>query len=184
MDDLTLLALLTKLKKRVDTWETVKGEKGDKGESGPQGLQGRQGEKGDPGPQGPAGPPGVDGEDGKDGEDGVSITDVTITPDNQLLVYLSNGDEIACEMPWGEGGGEHYHISSTGSTGGGGVYYTQVTETSYTIDAADLQVGTNIYGFNAGADMTVIVPPVDDPRKLLTLNNETSSFNLNISYST
>lgn len=63
----------------------IQGPKGDKGDQGPQGLPGRDGKDG---------VDGVDGKDGQDGKDGVGVEDAYVDFDNNLVLKLSDGQEI------------------------------------------------------------------------------------------
>lgn len=97
MDNLTLLALIARLKADVDQVrkdEGPQGPQGPQGRTGPQGKPGIDGKDGAPGPQGLRGPEGPKGEDGEKGEQGTGIADVAIDPDHHLVVTLDTGDEI------------------------------------------------------------------------------------------
>ena len=142
MDDLALLMLLEKFKKRLNKVDsrTAKvykdGERGPQGPQGPQGIKGEgtQGPKGEQGSQGPQGPQGANGSDGSsgvdgsDGEDGVSIVDAEFAADGDLVFTLSDGSELSVEMPL-DSGGEKSNIfisqggggNSGGSGGGSGI---------------------------------------------------------------
>lgn len=52
------------------------------------------------------------------------------------------------------------------------IQYTAVTTTPYTIVIGDLIHGTNIFGCDAGEDVTVNLPVIDDPTKLVYIQNE------------
>lgn len=141
MDDLALLMLLEKFKKRLNKVDsrTAKvykdGERGPQGPQGPQGIKGEgtQGPKGEQGSQGPQGPQGANGSDGSsgvdgsDGEDGVSIVDAEFAADGDLVFTLSDGSELSVEMPL-DSGGEKSNIfisqgggGNSGGSGGGSI---------------------------------------------------------------
>jgi hypothetical protein len=141
MDDLALLMLLEKFKKRLNKVDarTAKvykdGERGPQGPQGPQGIKGEgtQGPKGEQGSQGPQGPQGANGSDGSsgvdgsDGEDGVSIVDAEFAADGDLVFTLSDGSELSVEMPL-DSSGEKSNIfisqgggGNSGGSGGGSI---------------------------------------------------------------
>lgn len=68
----------------------AKGDKGDKGDQGVQGEKGEKGERGVQGEKGDAGLNGTDGKDGKDGADGRGIKSLTLSPDGELVVTMSD----------------------------------------------------------------------------------------------
>ena len=101
MDDELLLKIaeaVGTLKKQVGTisnkTETITKLQGPQGDKGDKGVQGVQGPKGDRGSDGVSGLPGEDGKDGVDGEDGVSVTDAYIAADGNLVIVLSDGNEV------------------------------------------------------------------------------------------
>jgi hypothetical protein len=69
-------------------------KKGDPGRDGKDGVNGKDGRDGTNGIDGRPGKDGIDGKDGRDGADGVSVTNVFIDFDDQLVVELSNGQQI------------------------------------------------------------------------------------------
>jgi hypothetical protein len=69
-------------------------KKGDPGRDGKDGVNGKDGRDGTNGIDGRPGKDGIDGKDGRDGVDGVSVTNVFIDFDDQLVVELSNGQQI------------------------------------------------------------------------------------------
>lgn len=69
-------------------------KKGDPGRDGKDGVNGKDGRDGTNGVDGRPGKDGIDGKDGRDGADGVSVTNVFIDFDDQLVVELSNGQQI------------------------------------------------------------------------------------------
>lgn len=69
----------------------IQGPQGPQGEQGIQGIQGPQGIQGEQGIQGPAG---QNGTNGTNGTDGVSITNVSVSASNHLIVTLSSGSTI------------------------------------------------------------------------------------------
>ena len=69
-------------------------KKGDPGRDGKDGVNGKDGRDGVNGIDGRPGKDGIDGRDGRDGVDGVSVTNVFIDFDDQLVVELSNGQQI------------------------------------------------------------------------------------------
>lgn len=169
--DLKLIALHDKLYKKIEELKaelaTVEKQIGPQGEMGPQGPKGEQGERGRDGVDGKDGRDGVDGKDGRDGTDGTSITDVDVDFDNHLRVSLSDGSVIdageinaviaedAVTKIIGMGGG--------GGSGNGGIKYTEVTTTSYTVQESDLIVGHNLYGVDSGGNTVVYLPVITDP---------------------
>ena len=135
MDDLALLMLLEKFKKRLNKVDsrTAKvykdGERGPQGPQGPQGATGEgkvgpKGSEGSQGPQGPQGASGADGNhgtDGADGEDGVSVVDAEYAADGDLVFILSDGSEISVQMPLNPSGdGQTVILSQGGGSGGSG----------------------------------------------------------------
>lgn len=65
------------------------------------------------------------------------------------------------------------------------VKYTLIETTPYTVDVASLIVGHNIFGVSTGSNAVVNLPAsVDDPRKLITVNNEMTGFEVTINYLT
>ena len=135
MDDLALLMLLEKFKKRLNKVDarTAKvykdGERGPQGPQGPQGAKGEgkvgpKGSEGSQGPQGPQGASGADGAhgtDGADGEDGVSVVDAEYAADGDLVFTLSDGSEISVQMPLNPSGdGQTVILSQGGGSGGSG----------------------------------------------------------------
>lgn len=72
------------------------------GADGADGDKGDKGDKGDPGKDGQNGSDGKDGlngSDGKDGLDGVGVKTVYINEGGMLVVVLTDGKEIECELP-------------------------------------------------------------------------------------
>ena len=129
MQDLTTLMLLEKFKKRIEQVEKSsaekgnegpQGPKGDKGADGKQGPKGPKGPEGPKGPKGPEGPKGSEGKEGTDGEDGVGITNAYTAADGELVLVLSNGDEISVELPVGTDSQGNTVVLSQGGSGGSG----------------------------------------------------------------
>lgn len=56
------------------------------------GPKGDEGEQGIQGPQGPQGPQGAQGDKGEAGADGISITEVEISSEGNLIISFSNGE--------------------------------------------------------------------------------------------
>ena len=190
MKDLTLLALLRSIQKQVENVQKLDGPIGPKGEKGEKGDKGDPGPRGEQGPKGDAGPPGLDGvgkdgKDGKDGEDGVSVVDVELAADESLVFTLSDGREVSVDVPWFTQGkdGKDVVTRHAGGGSGGGIQYLPVTTNGFLVEEAALIKGTNIIGVNTGADAELILGPVEDPEKLLYIQNE-STFNLTIYEST
>lgn len=104
MDNLTVLALIRQLQEQVSNIskaEGPKGEKGERGEQGPAGPQGVQGIRGPAGERGSDGLTGPQGAAGQDGEDGVGVESVSMAADGDLVFTLSDGTELAVELPLG-----------------------------------------------------------------------------------
>lgn len=129
MQDLTTLMLLEKFKRRIEQVEKSsaekgnegpQGPKGDKGADGKQGPKGPKGPEGPKGPKGPEGPKGSEGKEGTDGEDGVGITNAYTAADGELVLVLSNGDEISVELPVGDDPQGNTVVLSQGGSGGSG----------------------------------------------------------------
>ena len=129
MQDLTTLMLLEKFKRRIEQVEKSSAEKGNEGPQGPKGdkgADGKQGPKGPKGPEGPKGPKGPEGpkgsagKEGTDGEDGVGITNAYTAADGELVLVLSNGDEISVELPVGTDSQGNTVVLSQGGSGGSG----------------------------------------------------------------
>lgn len=103
MDEEKLLRLATivgELKRQYKELSfNIESVKKIEGPQGPQGLQGPKGEQGDKGLDGAPGKDGQDGKNGKDGadgRDGVSVVDAYIAADGNLVLKLSDGNEIDC----------------------------------------------------------------------------------------
>lgn len=64
----------------------------------------------------------------------------------------------------------------------GGIKYTSITSTPYTVDLSDVIVGTNILGVNASADATINIPTTTDPRNLIHVQNESDTYSLTINF--
>lgn len=175
-------ALDKKIKTLADRFDTLSkqaGPKGDKGERGEQGKAGRDGRNGQDGKDGSNGKDGRDGKDGIDGENGVGIADAVIDIDNHLVLTLTDGNEI-------DAGSLALDAVDIGNTYVSNaikqelVRYTNISTTPYYISKADLIVGHNVFGVNAGADATVYLPSEVEPTKLIVINNESSTFTLTI----
>ena len=86
------LLVLTNLSPRTFTDVGVirgpKGDKGDKGDTGETGASGPQGPQGIQGVEGPQGPQGIQG------PQGVSVSDITLNSNNEIVITLSNGQTI------------------------------------------------------------------------------------------
>lgn len=132
--NLAVLAVVQRLANEVLQLKKIKrgpkGEKGDKGERGSDGLVGPKGDTGERGLNGQDGKDGKDGRDGKDGKDGiegrdgkdgVSVHTAYLAADGDLVFTMSDGSEIAVNLPVL---GDNYYQSHTtvriGDTGGGG----------------------------------------------------------------
>ena len=115
-DSLTILALLRDLQRQVNLVQKLPGPHGEQGLpgrdglEGPRGPEGRQGPEGPMGPQGPAGPSGADGQDG---EDGIGLESVSMAADGDLLFHLSDGTEVAVELPTSLLGASQGHVGGT-----------------------------------------------------------------------
>ena len=79
---------------QLEARQLQKGDKGDKGERGDAGKDGRDGKDGRNGIQGAKGAKGDTGPMGKQGLQGVSVVDAEVALDGNLVLKLSNGDEI------------------------------------------------------------------------------------------
>lgn len=190
MRDLTILALLKSLQDQIANTQKLEGPIGPKGEKGDRGPQGERGPKGEQGPQGPEGPKGADGKPGEagpkgeDGEDGIGVVDATLGADDSIIFTLSDGKEVSVDLPWQpEKGGDTYINQRAGGGGGAGIQYTPVTTSGFTVTESDLIQGTNIFGVDLGADGDIFLAPVEDPTKLVYIQNE-SNFSLTISETT
>ena len=88
-----------------------------------------KGDKGDPGSPGDKGDPGSPGENGSDG---ISITNVTIDSEGNLIVTLSNGKIIDCGRVRGEKGdtGATGNPGEVGATGADGVGIVSIVQTT------------------------------------------------------
>ena len=96
------------------------GESGIQGPQGPRGNDGKQGPKGDKGIQGKQGPAGARGEDG---DDGVGISRVEQDIDNNIVIYLTDGNFYTVEMPLIQDDGslaKEVHFKVGGGSGGSG----------------------------------------------------------------
>ena len=110
MDQVTLLALLADLQRKVSNVTKQDGPpgpmgqvgaigpQGPKGDIGPDGMQGERGPQGFPGSDGLQGPQGPAGEDG---EDGRGVEDVSMAADGDLVFHLTDGSEVAVQLPMG-----------------------------------------------------------------------------------
>jgi hypothetical protein len=83
-----------KLTAKYNEIKDLSTKKGDPGRDGKDGVNGKDGRDGVNGIDGRPGKDGIDGRDGRDGVDGVSVTNVFIDFDDQLVVELSNGQQI------------------------------------------------------------------------------------------
>lgn len=83
-----------KLTAKYNEIKDLSTKKGDPGRDGKDGVNGKDGRDGVNGIDGRPGRDGIDGRDGRDGADGVSVTNVFIDFDDQLVVELSNGQQI------------------------------------------------------------------------------------------
>lgn len=83
-----------KLTAKYNEIKDLSTKKGDPGRDGKDGVNGKDGRDGVNGIDGRPGKDGIDGRDGRDGADGVSVTNVFIDFDDQLVVELSNGQQI------------------------------------------------------------------------------------------
>lgn len=83
-----------KLTAKYNEIKDLSTKKGDPGRNGKDGVNGKDGRDGVNGIDGRPGKDGIDGRDGRDGVDGVSVTNVFIDFDDQLVVELSNGQQI------------------------------------------------------------------------------------------
>ena len=72
----------------------IQGPQGEKGDTGEQGLQGPQGEQGIQGEKGDIGATGLQGEKGDSGKDGVSIVSAAVDNTGNLILTLSDGQNI------------------------------------------------------------------------------------------
>tara|TARA_R110000822_G_scaffold49495_6_gene129735 strand:- start:7008 stop:8564 length:1557 start_codon:yes stop_codon:yes gene_type:complete len=122
MDDELLLkiaAAVGTLKKQVGTisnkTETITKLQGPQGDKGDKGVQGVQGPKGDRSSDGVSGLPGEDGKDGVDGEDGVSVTDAYIAADGNLVIVLSDGNEVDVGEISSKGADNNAYVLKQGS---------------------------------------------------------------------
>jgi len=170
---------LNALTDRVETIKLQKGEKGDKGERGEPGQRGADGRDGINGADGRNGSDGKQGRDGKDGQGGNGVADARIDLDGHLVFILDDGSEIdAGALDTGKA--VNYYQMSSGGGGNAGIKYTAVTTTPYYITTEELIDGNNIFGVDAGQDATVFLPTNVSPTKLVTVNNESDTFNLTI----
>ena len=172
--DLKLIALHDKLSSALEAVEAdLRALQLEAGPQGPKGEKGDRGPKGEPGTDGADGV-GIAGKDGEDGEDGVSITDVNVDFDNHLVVQLSDGNTIDAGeiLTRDDGGRTIINRSGSNSSGGGGIKYTEVLTTTYTVQESDLIVGHNIYGVDSGGDSVVYLPTITDPTKIVVVSNE------------
>ena len=126
MDQVTLLALLADLQRKVSEVTKAEGPPGADGAVGPQGPPGERGADGIQGLRGPAGESGSDGLQGpqgpagEDGEDGVGVESVSQAADGDLIFHLTDGTEHVVELPLGLlGASEGHHTTVvTGPSGG------------------------------------------------------------------
>lgn len=90
-----------------------RGEKGSDGINGIDGINGKDGEKGESGERGEKGERGTDGKNGINGingKDGLSIDNVLLNEDGELLILKSSGEEINVGKVKGEKG-DFYAVS-------------------------------------------------------------------------
>lgn len=187
MKDLTILALLRKFQQELQEAQKLEGPPGPKGKKGDKGdsVRGDRGPKGEAGPRGLKGVDGKNGKNGKKGEkgkDGVSVTDIESGADDSLVFFLSDGREVSVDLPWfpeGDRGRDVVTRTAGGGSNGGGIQYIPVTTDNYILEEGQLIKGTNIIGVNTGADANLLLKPVEDPTKLLYIQNE-STFNLTL----
>ena len=116
MSELAILAKLVDLQRQLNEVQKQPGPHGEQGLPGRDGLpgpQGPEGRQGPIGPIGPIGPTGPAGEDGADGEDGVGVESVSMAADGDLLFHLSDGTEVAVELPTGLLSASQGHVGGT-----------------------------------------------------------------------
>ena len=89
--DVKLIAIHDKLDKKINNLKLKHGVDGSKGDTGPQGSTGL---KGPQGPEGSKGTDGAKGPKGEQGEQGVSVSDASVDIDGNLVIKLSDGNEI------------------------------------------------------------------------------------------
>jgi hypothetical protein len=65
------------------------------------------------------------------------------------------------------------------NTGGGGIKYTSVTSTPFSVLDIDLIEGTNIFGVNVAAETTITLPPAPAPGKVIMINDESGNASVN-----
>jgi len=137
-----------------------KGDKGDKGVAGPTGAKGDKGDKGDAGPQGLA---------GLEGTDGVGVSQTTIDADGNLIVTLTNGNEINAgqvrgapdwDQVFGYIDGNGANISADGNTVGvrtvrGNLYVFRYNGSSWQEIDDDINVG-DVTGLSADGSTLVV----------------------------
>lgn len=126
MKEVTLLALLADLQRKVSDVSKQIGPQGDTGETGPQGPQGERGADGIQGIRGPAGESGSDGlqgpegSAGEDGEDGRGVESVSQAADGDLVFHMTDGTEEVVELPYGLSTASESHTTVVHRQGGGG----------------------------------------------------------------
>ena len=118
--DVKLIAIHDKLDKKINNLKLKHGVDGAKGSTGPQGatgLKGPQGPDGSKGPEGSKGTDGAKGPKGEQGDQGVSISDASVDLDGNLVIKLSDGNEIDAGAALGGGlGNNNKPLYATGST--------------------------------------------------------------------
>jgi len=125
MDQVTLLALLADLQRKVSEVTKAEGPPGADGAVGPQGPPGERGADGIQGLRGPAGESGSDGLQGpqgpagEDGEDGVGVESVSQAADGDLIFHMTDGTEHVVELPYGLSTASEGHTYIVGQGAGG-----------------------------------------------------------------
>ena len=185
MKDLTVLAVLNKMQQDIAATSKEAGPKGDKGDKGDS-VKGDKGDKGDRGDQGIGinGHDGHDGDKGDKGDDGVGITDAEIAADGDLVFTLTDGSEIAVDMPEGAGGDTYIKSNGTAAGSSPAVRYVEVSDAIYAIEVNRLIVGTNIFGVDAGEDAVVTLGVVADSTKVVHIQNESDCYIVTLNYTT
>jgi hypothetical protein len=147
----------------------VDGEQGPKGDKGDQGVAGPAGRDGADGAQGPKGDQGDAGADGTNGSDGVGVSQTTIDADGNLIVTLTNGNEINAgqvrgapdwEQVFGYIDGNGANISADGNTVGvrtvrGNLYVFRYNGSSWQEIDDDINVG-DVTGLSADGSTLVV----------------------------
>lgn len=150
------------------------------------------------GKDGTDGKDGLDGANGKDGADGISIVDVDINDDNELICTMSNGTtvnagkfpdsgtEISLEdfnkLTEDEQKGRTWYVYNDNAGGGSGDIFDRTDLTLTTVGG--LNAGSSVFGKTANEVIEEMLYPYQKPTVTFTISPSTTTYESGITVST